>query len=112
MQRVLIDHCIGVKQQDVFSVRLTDSLIIGTCKANILLIDNDVNIRMFVGKHLQGIVSRLVIHNPHLAVNALQRFIHALQTFVQQLADVIADNDYADFLGHTKGRHSNRMTPR
>ena len=57
-------------------------------------------------------VRRIVVHDKHLTIDSFEGFADTLQTLIQQLADIIADNDYADFLGHTNGIQSKRITPR
>ena len=112
VQRILIDHRIRIEQQDIFRLRKTDSLLVGTRETHILVDSNHSHLRMFLFQHSQGIVLGVVVNDKHLAIDALQGASHTLQTLVQQLADVIANNDYADFLGHTKGIHNNSITPR
>ena len=107
-----IDDGIRIEQQHVFGIRPADSLVVGTCKAHVRRIGNEMYLRMLGAQYLDGFVSRTVVNNKYVAIDAIECALHALQTFVQQLADVIADNDYADFLGHTNGIQINRMTPR
>ena len=110
--RRLIDDSIGIQQQHIFRICLADGLVVGTGKAHILLVGHEMHLRMLRLQRRHRSVRRVVVHHEDVALDSLKGPFHAHQTLVQQLADVVADNDYADFLGHTNGMQSNRMTPR
>ena len=106
------DHGIRIEQQHILGIVLTDGLVVSSGEAHILTVGNDVHLRMTGGDDSQGVVGGVVVHHEDVALDTLQSLLHTLQTLVEQLADIVADDDYADFLGHTKGMQSNRMTPR
>ena len=108
----LVNYGIRIKQQHVFGLRLANGLIVGTRKTHIILIGYEAHLRMFGAQRLNSSITRIVVDNINVANNTLKGTLYTLQTLVQQLADIIADDDYADFLGHTNGMQSNKITPR
>jgi hypothetical protein len=108
----LVDNRIGIEQQNVFSIRHADGLIICTCKTNIRLVGNEMYLLIFGAQLLDRMVSRAIIYHVYVALNTIMGPLNTLQTFVKQLTNVVADNNYTDFLGHTNGMQSSRMTPK
>ena len=105
----LVDHRVGVEQQDILRLRLADGLVVGTGKTHILAVGHEMHLRIARLQGLHGAVAGAVVNHEHLAVDTFEGFTDALQALIQQAADIVADDDYCDFLCvHAKGMQMNK----
>ena len=90
---VVFHHRVGVEEQDILARRLPDGLVVGLCKAHIVLVGDDFHLGKLLRQHLQRAVYGVVIDNKHLALDALHSATHRVQALFEEVLDVIVDDD-------------------
>ena len=108
MKGVLSHHRIRIQQQHIFSLRLTDGLIIGFGKSEVLLIFYQSDPRILFTHGHYTIIVGVVIHHKNLTLDSFKGFLYALQTLFQIAAHIIADDDNTQF--HASVSASQRLS--
>ena len=97
MQGVLRHDGVGVEQQDIFTIRLTDGFVVGTGKTQVLLVLDELNLRMQATQVFHRTVLATVVNHIHLRLNPFCCFLHRQEALMQEILYVIVDNDDVKF---------------
>ena len=90
---VLSHNGIRVQQQDIVAVRLSDSNIVGTSKADIVVTGDELYLGELFLNHLYRVIVRVVIDHIHLGADSFQRTTQRQQALFEVATDIIAYDD-------------------
>lgn len=91
---VLLYNCIGIQKKNVFTLCQSHSLIIGFCKAYIVLILYQIEERKFLFQHLHRTIDGIVIHNEDFGIYIPDCILYRVQTVLEKVLYVIVYDDY------------------
>ena len=85
---------IGIEQQHVFALSLTDGDVVGAREAEIVVVGNQTDPKVMRADIVDGIIRRGIVDDKHLdAVDTFRRLLYAVEALRHERPHIIADYD-------------------